>query len=112
MTNPTETLLQSLAARGLAYTIQYEHRGAEEHPVVLTVRTAPLEAPKTAAPHPVYLVIRDMLAHAIEGQGTCGGALEHYPLSDGRVFSVTWIGGENDTPQSAILNIASMGKAW
>ena len=112
MPTPTQTLLAAIGEHDVDCTTQASH-GPTNNPREITLRTEPLAKVYTAEPHPIYKTIRAVLEeHAIDGEGLAGGAVEVYPLKDGRTFTVTWIGGERSTPQSAILNIAPMGKAY
>lgn len=96
-------LFSALGEHGLK---QYEIQECYQGVTVILSEIPP--TPPDAQRHPIYKVITDMLrTHGIKGQGKCGGAVETYPLHDGRIFHVVWTGED-----SVLLNVAPQGEAW
>ena len=99
---PMETLREALAD----YNPVVQDDG---HPEVLTMR---VESSEDRWGYISDAVHKMLVAHAIRDRGTCGGAVESYPLVDGRVFHVVWIGTEDGGKPSALFNISPRTLSW
>ena len=100
--NPLETLREALAEYDPI--VQFN-----KHEEVLTLR---VESSEERWGYISDAVTKMLTAHAIADRGTCGGAVESYPLVDGRVFHVVWIGTEEGGSPGAIFDISPRTKAW
>ncbi len=56
---------------------------------------------------PIYALIREVLTNAIKGEGRVLGPVEIYPLREGGVFTVVWIGDDG-----ALLTIGEQKNAF
>lgn len=100
--NPMETLREAFADYNPI--IQ-----SDEHDEILTMR---VEWADERWGYIVDAVRKMLVAHAVRESGTTGGAVESYPLHDGRVFHVVWIGTEDGGDPSVLFNISPRSSAW
>ena len=56
---------------------------------------------------PIYALIREVLTHAVKGEGRTLGPVEVYPLQGGGVFTVVWVGDDG-----ALLTIGEQKNAF
>lgn len=100
--NPMETLREAL----VEYNPIIQH---DEHGEVLTMR---VDSSEERWGYIADAVRKMLVAHAVRESGTTGGAVESYPLHDGRVFHVVWIGTEDGGDPSVLFNISPRSSAW